>query len=76
MIVIVGIWTVGFFFATLFRCGSRFWVLWATLNYLAEYCYVSTPAFLAFSITDVLTDVMILSIAVIWVSILNSDVLF
>lgn len=67
MIVIVCIWTFGFFFAILFRCGTQFWALWAPLKYLLANCYSSTPMFQAFSITDVITDVFIIALPIYWV---------
>ncbi|KAI0485071.1 hypothetical protein GGR56DRAFT_616728 [Xylariaceae sp. FL0804] len=66
MIIIVVIWTVGFFFAILFRCGTQFWALWAPLKYLLANCYDSTPLFQAFAISDVITDTFILIIPVYW----------
>ncbi|TVY83828.1 hypothetical protein LSUE1_G001333 [Lachnellula suecica] len=68
MAVIVSIWTVGFFFAILFRCGTKFWALWAPLKFLLTNCYSSTPMFQAFTISDVITDVMILLIPMYWTS--------
>lgn len=68
MIVIVCIWTFGFFFAILFRCGTQFWALWAPLKYLLANCYSSTPMFQAFSITDVITDVFIIALPIYWTS--------
>ncbi|KAI9666608.1 MAG: hypothetical protein M1821_004544 [Bathelium mastoideum] len=68
MVAIVCVWTLGFFFAILFRCGTHFWALWAPLIYLLQNCYLSTPMFQAFTISDVITDVLILTIPVYWVS--------
>jgi hypothetical protein len=62
MIAIVIIWTFGFFFAILFRCGTQFWALWAPLKYLLANCYMSTPMFQAFTISDVVTDSLILAL--------------
>ncbi|KAI1126437.1 hypothetical protein F5Y10DRAFT_244750 [Nemania abortiva] len=62
MIVIVGIWSIGFFFAYLFRCGTNFWALWAPLMFLIEYCYDSKPLFYTLAISDVITDFIILSL--------------
>ncbi|KAF4624478.1 hypothetical protein G7Y89_g13692 [Cudoniella acicularis] len=66
MAVIICIWTAGFFFAILFRCGIQFWALWAPLKYLLANCYASTPMFQAFCISDVITDVIILAIPIYW----------
>lgn len=71
MITIVVVWSLGFFFAILFRCGTQFWALWAPLVYLLQNCYNSTPMFLAFTISDVITDVLILLIPVYWIMQLN-----
>lgn len=68
MIVVVVIWTLGFFFAILFRCGTQFWALWAPLKFLLANCYSSTPMFQAFSISDVITDVFILAMPIYWTS--------
>ncbi|KAJ8110467.1 hypothetical protein ONZ43_g5862 [Nemania bipapillata] len=71
LIVIIGIWSVGFFFAYLFRCGTNFWALWAPLMYLIEYCYDSKPLFYTLAISDVITDFIILSLPLFWVWRLN-----
>ncbi|OTB01691.1 hypothetical protein M426DRAFT_14305 [Hypoxylon sp. CI-4A] len=67
-VAIIVVWTLGFFFAILFRCGTQFWALWAPLKFLLANCYPSTPMFQAFSISDVITDVLILAIPVYWTS--------
>ncbi|KUI73105.1 hypothetical protein VM1G_09143 [Cytospora mali] len=72
LMVIVSILSVGFFFAYLFRCGTNFWALWAPLEDLIKYCYTSTPMFYALGISDVITDVFVLSLPFFWVSLLIS----
>lgn len=67
LMAIVSIWSVGFFFAYLFRCGTNFWALWAPLEDLIKYCYTSTPMFYALGISDVVTDVLILILPFFWV---------
>lgn len=67
MVGVVVIWTLGFFFAILFRCGTQFWALWAPLKFLLANCYGSTPMFQAFCISDVITDVLILAMPIYWV---------
>ncbi|KAI0802500.1 hypothetical protein GGR55DRAFT_700984 [Xylaria sp. FL0064] len=74
MIVVVGIWAVGFFFAYLFRCGTNFWALWAPLKFLIEYCYDSKPLFYTLAISDVITDFVILSLPLFWVWRLNMSI--
>lgn len=68
LMVIVSVWSVGFFFAYMFRCGTNFWALWAPLKDLLKYCYKSTPYFYAMCVSDVATDVFILSLPIFWVS--------
>jgi hypothetical protein len=68
LMVVVSIWSVGFFFAYMFRCGTNFWALWAPLKDLLKYCYKSTPLFYAMCVSDVITDVLILSLPLFWVS--------
>lgn len=63
----VVVWSISFFVAYLFRCGTNFWALWAPLQYLLDYCYDSTPMFYTLAITDVVTDVLILSLPFFWV---------
>lgn len=65
--VVVVLWSVGFFFAYLFRCGTQFWALWAPLHYVLEHCYDSTSMFHAMAISDVVTDFFILSLPFFWV---------
>ncbi|KAI0424135.1 hypothetical protein F5Y09DRAFT_353752 [Xylaria sp. FL1042] len=73
MIAVVCVWSIGFFFAYLFRCGSNFWALWAPLQYLIKYCYDSKPLFYTLSISDVITDFIILSLPLFWVWRLNTS---
>ncbi|KAI1446878.1 hypothetical protein F5Y02DRAFT_416763 [Annulohypoxylon stygium] len=70
-IVLVGVWTVGFFFATIFECGLDFWVLWGTKSSgknITSHCVNTQGLSLAFTITDFVTDVIIIGIPVplIW----------
>lgn len=67
LIFVTGVWTTGFFFAYMFRCGNNFWALWAPLMYLIEHCYDSKPMFHAMCISDVVTDFLILSLPWFWV---------
>ncbi|KAK3318819.1 hypothetical protein B0H66DRAFT_622940 [Apodospora peruviana] len=71
LIGLVCIWTVGFLFAYMFRCGTNFWALWAPLKDLVEKCYDGTPMFYTLTISDVVTDLMILSLPWYWIWRLN-----
>lgn len=70
----MSIWSIGFFFAYVFRCGTNFWALWAPLEDLEKYCYTSTPMFQALGISDVITDFLILSLPFYWVSLIISAI--
>lgn len=68
LIGFVIVWILSFFFAILFRCGTNFWSLWAPLEYLIANCYNIAPVFEAFTVTDVITDGLILTIPIYYVS--------
>ena len=68
MIAIVIAWMLSFFLAILFECGINYWALWSTLENLLAHCVDDTKIFKAFSISDVITDVLILSMPLYWVS--------
>lgn len=66
MIAIVIAWMLSFFLAILFECGTNYWALWSTLENLLAHCVDDTKIFKAFSISDVITDVLILSMPFYW----------
>ncbi|KAI4865742.1 hypothetical protein F4820DRAFT_418966 [Hypoxylon rubiginosum] len=68
LIVFIALWSAGFFFTTLFQCGSNIWATWGTEQELLTHCLSSWPLALSFSVTDLITDVVIISIPVplIW----------
>ncbi|KAI1376200.1 hypothetical protein F4677DRAFT_419169 [Hypoxylon crocopeplum] len=71
MIILVTLWTVGFFFTVVFECGLNFWAIWGTaskVKNLTTYCIPTLPLALAIGITDFVTDVVIIAIPVplIW----------
>lgn len=61
-ITIVGVWTTSFIFTYLFGCGTKFWALWSALIDLTTYCADATTIHKTMSISDVITDIIILSI--------------
>ena len=67
MISIVGVWTVAFFFANLLQCYPV-WLNWEASGAQADSCIKTNTMYLAQAWTDVLTDLMILSLPVpcIW----------
>ncbi|KAI2467251.1 hypothetical protein F4781DRAFT_433647 [Annulohypoxylon bovei var. microspora] len=71
MIVLVSLWTVGFFFTTVFECGLDFWVLWGSNSSgknITSHCINTQHLSLSFGVTDFITDVVIIGIPVplIW----------
>ena len=60
LIVIVGAWTIAFFFTVFFECGTNFWALWSTLAVLLSHCTDDVMYIKAMSISDVITDGLIL----------------
>ena len=67
MISVIGVWTIAFFFANLLQCYP-IWVNWEDSGAQASSCINTNTMYLAQSWTDVLTDVMILSLPIpcIW----------
>ena len=67
MIGIVFVWTVSFFFANLLQCYP-IWINWNASGAQADQCIKTNAMYLAQAWTDVLTDIMILSLPVpcIW----------
>ena len=55
MIAVVLIWTVGFFFASLFQCWP-IWVSWTGFGANTENCVDTNALYLAQAWSDVLTD--------------------
>ena len=72
MIGLIVAWIISFFFAVLFRCGTQFWAYWNTLAALLAHCNSSTPNFQAFSISDVITDGIILLMPLYWVNTIDA----
>ena len=70
MIGLVTVWTLGFFFTILFQCGSNFWALWSNLFNFLSYCLDDVVYLEVNSISDIITDVLIL---VIPIPMVNSD---
>ena len=68
MIAIVITWMLSFFLAILFECGTNYWALWSGLENFVRNCVDGTKIVKAFSISDVITDLLILSMPLYWVS--------
>ena len=68
MMAIITIWTLSFFFSFLFECGTHFGRNWSTLKVLLAECAPQHEYQQAMSVSDVLTDVMILVMPIPFVS--------
>ncbi|OTA69356.1 hypothetical protein K449DRAFT_418792 [Hypoxylon sp. EC38] len=71
MIVLVALWTVGFFFTVVFECGTNFWAILSpqsTVKSLTTHCIKTMDLAFAFGISDFITDIIIICIPVplIW----------
>ena len=68
MIGTVVLWILGFFLTFFFICRTDFWASWSTLEVFLNQCIDSNATARAFCISDVVTDGLILSIPIYWVS--------
>lgn len=66
--VVIVLWTIAFFFAALFQCGTHFSAFWSSDAAIAQYCDMEPWATTTFCITDVLTDFLILAtpVPIVW----------
>lgn len=64
MIVLIGLWSVGFFLTFLFMCRLDFWALWTTARAIIDHCISDTNPNFSLAISDVITDVIILIIPI------------
>ena len=71
-IAIVLLWTIGFFFAFIFPCGTHFFADWGSIQSLVTYCRPSEDLGKAFVISDLITDIMVLCIPLPVVSTQNA----
>ena len=68
LIAVVCAWTVSFFFTVLFQCGTNPWAVWSTLNDFLTHCSDEVLFLKVLSISDVVTDGLILALPVPMVS--------
>lgn len=63
ILVLITVWTVAFFFATLFECNGRnLDLLWKSIQTFKEVCYKYKNIQLAHCVSDVATDLIVLSL--------------
>ncbi|KAK9439699.1 hypothetical protein VB005_07858 [Metarhizium brunneum] len=58
--VLIGLWTVAFFFATVFYCKTNFFAIWGSALDLMTFCTKGMLRSLALCISDFITDVFII----------------
>ena len=68
MCIFIFLWSFSFFFATAFQCGTHISAWWTSVSTINRYCDKTATLELAFGITDVITDVMVLVIPlpIVW----------
>lgn len=60
LIVLVTLWSVAFFIAALFQCGTNFWAIWGSTMDLVQNCTETMQLVLAVCITGFITDIAII----------------
>ncbi len=68
MVGVVMAWIFGAFFAVAFQCGNQFLLLWSSAASVASHCSKGSAVALGFSVPDVITDFLILTLPLYWVS--------
>ncbi|CAJ2512980.1 Uu.00g010990.m01.CDS01 [Anthostomella pinea] len=68
MIPITVAWTLAFLFTTIFQCGTRWTMNWAPIGIFLTQCIESLNVLTVFSVTDILSDLIIIAmpVPVIW----------
>ena len=64
MIGIIAAWTVAFFFATVFQCGTKWYLNWAPIWDFLRGCDDTLTVLTVFTVTDILTDLIIIAMPV------------
>ncbi|CRG90255.1 hypothetical protein PISL3812_07298 [Talaromyces islandicus] len=60
MVAVVAAWTICFFFLLLFLCGRNFAAYWTNGTTEAEYCLPTGKVHMAYAISDVVSDILII----------------
>lgn len=60
LITLVILWSLSFFFASLFQCRLNFWALWGSTSDIVNNCTQTMQLVLAVCITGVITDTAII----------------
>ncbi|KAI0378767.1 plasma membrane protein Pth11-like protein [Hypomontagnella monticulosa] len=64
LIVLVSLWMTAFFFTSLFQCRSNFWANYGSAAEIQANCIDTTQMVFVLSITDFITDVIIICIPI------------
>lgn len=68
LIILVSLWTAAFFFTSLFQCRLDFWANYGSAMEIQTNCIDTTTMVFVLSITDFITDVVIICIPIPLVS--------
>ena len=65
---LISLWSLSFFFTTAFQCGTRIEYWWTSQVTIRRFCVDTNALNLGFSISDVVTDLMVLAtpLPIIW----------
>ena len=68
MCVVIALWSLSFFFAFAFQCGTNIANWWTSAATIEAYCDNTSALIVGFGISDVITDVMILTtpLPIVW----------
>lgn len=62
ILILITLWSVAFFFATLFECNGRnLDLMWKSIQTFKDVCYKYKNVQLAHCVSDVVTDLIVLS---------------
>ena len=61
---VIGLWSLGFFFAFAFECGTNLAAYWTSVQTIEQYCVNTDALYVGFVVSDVLTDILILAIPI------------
>ena len=64
----IACWSIAFFFATAFQCGTKIEYWWTSAKTIQQYCLKTADLELAYGITDIITDLLVLltPVPLIW----------
>lgn len=68
VVVATALWTVIFFFTSVFQCGTNFSAFWGSFAYAGEHCFYIFGEVVALAVTDVALDVAVLGLPLPYVN--------